>query len=152
MIDGERVQIEITAIPVDYKSRWSCTLYPYCHVEFEEAISLFEDDIEELENTGDHPQKELLIEWKKLRTQREEYWYNILNDEEKDFLISIDDQREEIENEEFPPRIFEYIKLQRAVWKIADKLRDVEERKLSIALETLVEDFMEIKSQFSNNK
>ena len=149
IVKGKRIECEITEIPKAHKAKWSFNLYPYCHEEFEEGISLFEADIQLLENGGMHPQRELLLHWHKFLSQRNTYWENNLNDEDRDFLASMDGQEEAKAGEKFPQPIFDYIQLESAVWEIEEKLRLIEKEKLSHILEKLMTDVKQIKKELA---
>ncbi|RDY60954.1 hypothetical protein [Flagellimonas nanhaiensis] len=151
-IDGKRVELGVTKIPEAYKLKWSIKLFPYCHIDFEEGISLFEEDIRILQNNGLHPQKDLLLTWYKSISKRNDYWNKKLNDEEREYLVLLDDHREIKEENDIPKRIFDYIKLERSVWDIEDRLRSIEEQKLSNSLKKLIDDFVTIKEQFANKE
>lgn len=146
IINGKRVEMEITQIPENHRVNWSFKLYPYCHFDFGEAITLFEEDIINLENGIPHPQRELLISWYKFLTQRNVYWYNNLNDKEKAYLLSIDNLLEVKNKKNIPETIFNYIELKRAVSEIEGKLRSIEELKIEMAIERLMTDFNKLKS------
>ena len=91
-------------------------------------------------------QRAVILKLSKFVSQRNDYWENNLNDEDRYFFASIDYQREHKEEDDFPQHIFEYIKLERTVWEIGDKLRLIEKQKLSNAIEKLISDFKKIKN------
>ena len=125
-------------------NRWSATLYPYCHDEFEEAISLLRVDL-------NSEKKEFVPNYKKLValenkiTARENYWNNHLNDHERAMLTSIDDDANDAELEKLSNSARKYNQLERDTWPILAELKSSEENKIDLAIQVLLEDIKNIK-------
>jgi hypothetical protein len=141
LVNGKRKNIPFTPLLTANLSRWSTTLYPYCHQEFEEGISLFEEELQQIiQGQKQHPQAELLIHWYHKRTERENYWNDHLNESDRDFLVSIDDQQDPLKNDQFPPKVVRFMRLEQAVWQIEEELQKVELQKIDDAINCLLQD------------
>jgi len=150
IINGKRVAIEKTKIPENYKLQWSFKLFPYCHVEFANVISIFENDIEALENNGYHPQKDLLIKLYKLLARIDDFWFDKLDDEERNFLKTFDYQLEVKEKNKLSKRILSCIKMEKEVLEIENKLRSEEQEKVEKTIDRVVDDLRKIKYELTN--
>lgn len=139
--DGGNIR---TDIPNDLIKRWSVTLFPYCHEEFEEAISLLRITL----NSGKSesiPNYTKLVELEKKIDFREKYWSNQLTDREHEVLISIDDDAKDSELEKLSTTTKKYIELERDTWPILTELRNFEKEKVDKIIQTVLDDVRTLK-------
>jgi len=131
-------------IPFDLMNRWSATLYPYCHDEFEEAISLLRVALNS-EKKESVPNYKKLVALENKITARENYWNKNLNDDERAMLTSIDDDANDAELEKLSNSARKYNQLERDTWPILAELKSSEENKIDLAIQVLLEDIKNIK-------
>lgn len=139
-------------IPEEFLEKWSFTLYPYCHYDFEEAITLFEDDFRKIASGVSYTNANLLINWRKRKLKRDNYWQNSLNDKERDDIISVDEPQELFESGKLTSPISKYFELEKQAREIEDYLRRIEQQKIENALKLMINDIKEIKKYFSTDK
>ncbi|MGH1335168.1 MAG: hypothetical protein ACRBFS_03505 [Aureispira sp.] len=135
--DGGKVR---SNIPSDLMKKWSIKLFPYCHDEFEEAISLLRTAL----NNESIPNYEKLVELEQKITSRDNNW-NSLSDDEREVLVSIDDDIDDKELATLPTSIKKYILLERETWPILTELRKLEEGKIDMTIQKLIEDVQTLK-------
>ena len=145
------VKSGLTEIPEPHKSTWSFTLYPYCHYEFSEVLSLFENDLQTLKQGGQHPQRGLLLDWVAQLEKRNDRWYNGLTEAERELLIDLEDEEGPTKLESVSPPARDFFHLQEAVWDIENRLRSTEEEKVFVALNRLLLDHEQLKMKHGHN-
>lgn len=139
--DGGRAR---SYIPKALLNKWSLRLYPYCHDEFEEAISLLRVALNN-DNDQSLPNYSKLVELEHKITKRENYWNNYLTDEQREMLVSIDDDIDDSELATLSSSVKEYVLLERDSWRILTKLKKLEEEKIDKTIQKLIEDVQTLK-------
>jgi len=145
IINGKRIECDLTKIPKAYKNNWSFKLYPYCHYNIEESFRSFDKVFIKIENRTDIPNAELLNQWKKHIVIKNNIWNNLLSKKESDFLVSFNDNGYE-NIKKLQKNVYEYIISEREQYKIENELRNLEENKLDNVLNKLIFDMKKMKN------
>lgn len=139
--DGGKARTNIPSYLID---KWSVKLYPYCHEEFDEAISLLRVLLNS-EKKKQIPNYKKLVMLENKITIRDHYWNNKLNDAEREMLASIDDDASDFELKKLSYSAQKYNQLVRQVWPILTALKSIEEKKIDVTIHLLLEDVKKIK-------
>jgi hypothetical protein len=147
IVNGIRVQTGPTAIPERLKTTWSFVLYPYCHPEFAEGISLFEKELQQLAtHESSHPQENLLRNWHTNHQEQNEIWENRLNESEREAIISQYDWSHTESAEPLSDRCAHFLKLENEAKSIETALQKAEQAKVEVAIGRLIESTQSLKT------
>lgn len=126
-------------IPTELKKVCSLTLFPYCHYDFENAISLFKLDFQKMQQGYFYPHSDLLLKWREKFNQLNHIWENNLNETERNFLTSHDFPFESEDLiKQVTPNINFYSVIELEVIAFEEQLRTFEIQKIKQTINKLI--------------